>query len=89
MAIKKVVDQECRTLGEFIAKYFSNYTKEFGVAQLDMDVTHGVEVETYDLTECNRGAWAYIYPYVEWSNGKYAPCHYFGANYYLVLKAKK
>lgn len=85
----KQITTECRTLGEFINKHYADFNKSFfGSAPMDMDMTHGAEVEVLDNSKQGYGITVHIYPYVKWSDGCYKPCHYWGSEYYVTLERK-
>lgn len=75
---------KCKTLGEVISKYYADYEITFGDASMDMDVTHGMEIEVSDSRKFGYGTRIDLYPYVEWTDGCYKPC-YWGAKYYISL----
>lgn len=79
---------DCTTLGELINKHYPDYKIVYGSAPMDMDLTHGVEIETNDNSKHGYGISVTIYPYVEWSDGMYKPCHYWGSKYYLALERR-
>ena len=80
----KRITTECKTLGEVISKDYADYEITFGSAPMDMDVTHGMEIEVSDNRKYGYGVNVNIYPYVEWTDGCYKPC-YWGSKYYLTL----
>lgn len=67
------------TLGELIAALYPDSTIYGGSAPMDMDVSHGAEIE--EITD-----FVTIYPYVKWTDGTYRPCHYWGGKYYIWLR---
>lgn len=75
----------CRTLGELVNKNYPDFKVVGGSAPMDMDVTHGAEIEISDNSKQGYGVSVSIYPCVEWSDGIFKPCHYWGVKYYLVL----
>ena len=76
----------CNTLEELIRRDYADYTVIGGSAPMDMDVTHGVEIKTADNSRHGYGITVSIYPFIEWSDGAYKPCHYWGLENYIVLK---
>ena len=46
---------------------------------MDMDVSHGIDIEVYTN-------FVTIYPWVKWTDGEYRACHYWGSEYYVMLK---
>lgn len=79
---------ESKTLGELIAKNYADFSIRYGDAPMDMDVSHGVEIQTADNTEYGRGVSVSIYPYVKWSDGCYKPCHFWGSEFYISLERR-
>ena len=79
---------DSKTLGEFIAKHYQGFDICDGSAPMDMDVTHGVEIETSDNSKYGYGVSVRIYPYIKWSDGGYKPCHYWGNKYYIWLERR-
>lgn len=77
-----------KTLGEFIANHYDGFTVRHGDAPLDMDISHGIEVEYADNRAHNHGEFLALYPFIKWSDGIYNPCHYWGSEYYLILEKK-
>lgn len=80
-----VRETNCKTLGEFIDKNYAGFAVKGGYAPMDMDVTHGVEIEAADNSKYGHGVSVTIYPYIEWTDGCYKPCHYWGGEYYIWL----
>ncbi len=78
-----------KTLGEFINNNYPGFTKRYGEAPLDMDITHGIEVQYNDDRKYGYGEYVDLYPYIKWSDGGYAPCHYWGEDYYIYLERRK
>lgn len=70
---------EIATLGELIKTQYANFDIVGGSASMDMDISHGYDIETF-------GSRVQILPYVKWTDGAYKPCHYWGAEYYIYLK---
>lgn len=77
--------KNCNTLGELIQKHYPDFMIIGGSAPMDMDVTHGVDIETSDNSKYGHGISVNIYPCVKWSDGIYKPCHYWGSQYYIRL----
>lgn len=77
-----------KTLGELIEAEYPGFTVNYGAAPLDMDITHGYEIEYNDNRKFGYGETATIYPYIKWSDGIYNPCHYWGDKYYLALEKR-
>lgn len=77
---------EGKTLGDMIQKNYPDFKVVGGCASMDYDITQGYEV---DITEdsyrhCTR---VRIYPFVEWTDGTFRPCHYWGEDdYHLILE---
>lgn len=67
-----------KTLGEFIKNHYEGFKQWGGSAPMDMDITHGIEVEGNDHHVS-------LYPFILWSDGLYKPCHYWGSEYYIML----
>ena len=78
----------CNTLGELIDRDYAGFTVAGGSAPMDMDVTHGVEINTTDNREHGHGIFVSIYPYVEWTDSSYKPCHYWGMEYFIHLEKR-
>lgn len=76
------------TLGELIAARYKGYSVRFGSAPMDMDITHGVEIETFDNSKHGYGIAVNIYPFIKWSDGQYKPSHYWGAENYICLEKR-
>lgn len=79
---------EWKTLGDIISERYSDFTVIGGSAPIDMDVSHGVEIETFEGDYRRNVIDVTIYPYVKWSDGRYSPCHYWGSEYYLHLEKR-
>lgn len=77
-----------KTLGEFISLHYPDYSIRHGDAPMDMDISHGIEVQTYDNSEYGYGVSVNLYPYVKWSDGMYKPCHYWGSEYQIALEKR-
>lgn len=77
-----------KTLGEFLKINYPEFEIVDGDAPLDMDISHGLEIEYNKDTSLygNNRESLNIYPYIKWSDGLYKPCHYWGSEYYLRLK---
>ncbi len=73
------------TLGEIIQRRFADFEVVYGKAPFDMDTTHGVEISTYDNTKYGHGIDVYINPFIEWTDGSWRPCHYWGPQYEIHL----
>lgn len=85
MSTVKYNTEEYKTLGELVSANYADYEVLYGSAPLDSDLTHGVEIEVSDNRKFGHGVTVSIYPFVEWSDGCYKPCHYWGRQHYLVL----
>ena len=81
-------DVNGNTLGEVIKNGFADFAVVGGKAPMDMDTTHGVEIETADNSKYGHGITVWIYPFVEWSDGSHRPCHYWGMEYYIMLEKR-
>lgn len=55
---------------------------------MDMNVSHGVEIETFEGGYLRNVIDVTIYPYIKWTDGRYSPCHYWGSEYYLRLEKR-
>ena len=78
----------CATLGELIRRDFPDFDIICGSSPMDRDITHGVEIETADNTKYGYGVTVTIYPFIEWTDGSFRPCHYWGTDKYIVLHKK-
>ena len=78
-------ETSCRTLGELVSKNYPGFEVFGGSAPDDMDITHGVEIKVSDNSKYGYGISVSIYPCIEWSDGSFRPCHYWGSKYYLML----
>ena len=74
-----------RTLGELIKERYPDYRIQGGSASMDMDITHGVEIDTMDNSKYGYGITVSIYPHIKWTDGSWRPCHYWGSEYYIML----
>ena len=83
---KMMRETGCRILGELISKNYPDFKVAGGSAPMEMDVSHGVEIETHDNSKYGYGISVAIYPCIEWTDGTYKPCHYWGSEYYILLK---
>ena len=80
---------EGNTLGELIQKRYADFDVLDGNhAPMDMDTSHGFEVDIADNSKWGYGVDVRIYPFVEWSDGLWKPCHYWGLDKYIVLHKK-
>ena len=70
------------TLGEFLSNRYPNYEVRSGNAPLDMDISHGIELEI-------NGGIIGVYPFILWSDGLYKPCHYWSSEYHLTINIKE
>lgn len=77
-----------KTLSELIRNRYPDFKICFGSASMDMDTSHGVEINTADATEFGYGIAVTIHPYVKWSDGMYKPCHGWGEEYYIILEKR-
>ena len=73
-----------KTLGDLINERYSDFETIGGAATMDMDITHGVEIETFEPDK--RTTRVCIHPFIKWTDGSYNPCHYWGNEYYIRLK---
>ena len=86
--ISRITSPVEETLGEFIAAHYPGFQITYGSAPMDMDITHGIEVEYFDTTEHGMGIYVKLCPYVKWSDGIYKPCHYWGDRFYVTLETQ-
>lgn len=77
-----------KTLGEFIQKHYPDFTIWAGKAPMDMDISHGIEIEYADNRDNGYGEYLKLYPFVHWSDGGWQPCYYWGDKYYLYMEKR-
>ena len=78
-------DIKWNTLSDIIKDRYPDFKIRFGSAPMDMDVTNGVEIETFDNSKHGYEISVNIYPFVRWTDGCYKPVHYWGSEYYVCL----
>lgn len=84
--IERISNPIEKTLGEFIAANYPDFKIRNGSAALDMDISHGIEVEVHDNSKFGYGILAELYPYILWTDGLYKPCHYWSDEHFLILE---
>lgn len=84
--ISRITATAEKTLGEFIATHYPDFKIRNGLAPMDMDISHGIEVEFTDNSKYGYGLLVRLFPYILWTDGLYKPCHYWGEENYLVLE---
>lgn len=77
-----------KTLGELIKNRFPNFIIWGGDAPMNMDITHGIEIDYHDNRKYGYGETVTLYPFIKWSDGAYRPCHYWGGKYYIRLERR-
>ena len=81
-----------KTLGELIEAEFSDFEISSLYKEehfpLEGDISHGYEIEIFDNTKHGYGVSVYIHPFIEWSDGMYKPCRYWGSKYAIALEKK-
>ena len=85
---QRILNPEEKTLGEFIQKHYPGFRIWGGTAPMDMDISHGIEVEYWDNRKRNYGEGAHLSPFVLWSDGGYRPVKGWGTEYYICLEKK-
>ena len=78
-----------KTLGDLIASEFSDFEIWGGQdLPMDMDISHGADVEVYDNTKWGHGISATIHPYILWTDGLYKPCYFYGGGKCVYLQKR-
>ena len=77
-----------KTLGELIETEFAGFEVPGDMAPLDMDVSHGYEIEIVDNTRWGHGIFVTIHPFILWTDGLYKPCHYWGIDKFIHLSKR-
>lgn len=75
-----------KTFGEFIKNRCTSFTIRNGEVPMDLDISHGLEIEYYNNIKYGHGEILMIAPHILWSDGVYKPCHYWGNKYYITLE---
>lgn len=74
------------TLHEYIITNYPGYAIEPGEhAPIDTDVSHGVDVVTYDNKAHGGDKIIELYPYILWDDGSYKPCRFWSLNEKITL----
>lgn len=81
-----------KTLRELIETEFADFEispfyKEESFP-VDGDISHGYEIAIVDNSDRSYGVDVNIYPYIEWSDGLFKPCHGWGFKYSIGLEKR-